>query len=300
VKEGTVIRIRFHGRGGHGVKTAGRILGTAAFLDRWQAQDSPLYGAERRGAAVASYARIDRGPIRERGPITDPDLIVVADETLLNDPGAGIRVGCRHSCVVFLNSDHRHDPKTFPCPVVTRDLNALALEMLGKRSALSAPLGAVACALVGLPHEHTLEAVRRELGELGLAATVIDRNVKLAERVCELLRPLPFAEQAPEPQIAALLHRATHMPAPLGIPIILASGNSPERHTGSWRLFRPVVDRNACTRCGVCFACCPDSAIALDAADYPVIDTENCKGCLICLEQCPLKAIHEEREVRSW
>jgi pyruvate ferredoxin oxidoreductase gamma subunit len=36
-----VIRVRFHGRGGQGMKTASRILGTAALLDGRLAQDSP-------------------------------------------------------------------------------------------------------------------------------------------------------------------------------------------------------------------------------------------------------------------
>ena len=42
-------RIRFHGRGGQGIKTAGRILGTTFFLEGFNVQDAPLYGAERRG-----------------------------------------------------------------------------------------------------------------------------------------------------------------------------------------------------------------------------------------------------------
>ena len=44
--------VRFHGRGGQGAKTASRILGTAAFLEGFVAQDSPIYGAERRGAPL--------------------------------------------------------------------------------------------------------------------------------------------------------------------------------------------------------------------------------------------------------
>jgi hypothetical protein len=37
--------VRFHGRGGQGAKTASRILGTAAYLEGFMAQDSPIYGA---------------------------------------------------------------------------------------------------------------------------------------------------------------------------------------------------------------------------------------------------------------
>jgi pyruvate ferredoxin oxidoreductase gamma subunit len=48
-------RIRFHGRGGQGMKTAGRILGTAFFLTGFEVQDAPRYGAERWGAPIFAY-----------------------------------------------------------------------------------------------------------------------------------------------------------------------------------------------------------------------------------------------------
>jgi len=85
--------VRFHGRCGQGAKTASRILGTAAFLDGFIAQDSPLHGAERRGAPVVAFTRIARAPILERGVIAQPDLVVVADETLLRDPAARVLEG---------------------------------------------------------------------------------------------------------------------------------------------------------------------------------------------------------------
>ena len=72
-----MISIRFHGRGGHGMKTASRILGSAAFISGRHAQDSPIYGAERRGAAVAAFTRVSDAPILERGVIAHPDVIVV-------------------------------------------------------------------------------------------------------------------------------------------------------------------------------------------------------------------------------
>jgi pyruvate ferredoxin oxidoreductase gamma subunit len=96
--------VRFHGRGGQGAKTASRILGTAAFLKGFVAQDSPIYGAERRGAPVAAFTRIDSGPIRERGMIFSPALVVVADDTLLDDPSARVLEGVRDGTAVFVNS----------------------------------------------------------------------------------------------------------------------------------------------------------------------------------------------------
>jgi len=69
-----MLRVRFHGRGGQGIKTASQILGTAAFLSGFQSQDFPLYGAERRGAPIVAFTRINKTPILERGPISIPDF----------------------------------------------------------------------------------------------------------------------------------------------------------------------------------------------------------------------------------
>jgi 2-oxoacid:acceptor oxidoreductase delta subunit (pyruvate/2-ketoisovalerate family) len=85
-----------------------------------------------------------------------------------------------------------------------------------------------------------------------------------------------------------------------GAPAILATGNAQQRQTGNWRVTTPLIDRDRCTRCGLCFVQCPDGAIALDAEGYPVIDYDHCKGCMICRQVCPIEAISLEKEVRAW
>ena len=83
-------RIRFHGRGGQGMKTASRILGTAFFFEGFEVQDAPRYGAERRGAPIFAYVRASKETINERGIITAPDLVIVADDSLIAIPAAGV------------------------------------------------------------------------------------------------------------------------------------------------------------------------------------------------------------------
>ena len=68
-------RIRFHGRGGQGMKTASRVLGSAFFCAGFEVQDAPRYGAERRGAPIFAFVRAAREPINERGIIRRPDLV---------------------------------------------------------------------------------------------------------------------------------------------------------------------------------------------------------------------------------
>jgi pyruvate ferredoxin oxidoreductase delta subunit len=62
--------------------------------------------------------------------------------------------------------------------------------------------------------------------------------------------------------------------------------------TGSWRVFRPVVDKAKCNECGLCAMYCPDNAI--DGELH--VDLDFCKGCGICANECPKKAITMVRE----
>lgn len=299
-----MLRVRFHGRGGHGIKTASRILGTAAFLSRFQVQDAPIYGAERRGAPIAAYTRIDVEPIQERGIVPDPDLILIADETLLRDPAGGVLVGRQYASVVFINSPR--DGSSFAteysigCPVVTEDLTAVTAKVIGRGSALSAALGAVATALAEINRDDVLaRAVRAELGSIFLPPELIEKNVEVAKEVCKgvsavRLRGRPAATAIPP------LHTPVHLPGAEGVPIIASPGNAVKRHTGSWRIVRPAIDCTACTHCRLCLTLCPDAAIHLDEHGAPVVDYGNCKGCMICGHECPVHCIHEEKEVRAW
>ena len=299
-----MLSVRFHGRGGHGIKTASRVLGTAAFLGGMHAQDSPVYGAERRGAAITAFTRIDIEPILERGVIADPDLILIADETLLADPVARVLGGAEAASAVFVNSSLEPDLLAsrygIDSPVLTLDLTGIATEIVGRSSALSSVLGAVSCKLSGVvPEDWMIRAVREELASLELAPAVIERNVEAARRAYAGVRPLPIL--AGKKFVSAGSTRSPTYAAPdEGTAIIYSPGNSVARHTGSWRIFRPVIQLDDCTRCMICLVRCPDAAISLNNSGYPVIDYDNCKGCMICFEECPPKCIHEEREVRAW
>jgi pyruvate ferredoxin oxidoreductase gamma subunit len=73
-------------------------------LAGFEVQDAPLYGAERRGAPIFAYVRAARYPIQERGIIRRPDLVVVADDTLLAVPAAGVMTGVDEHTVVLIQS----------------------------------------------------------------------------------------------------------------------------------------------------------------------------------------------------
>jgi len=71
-------------------------------------------------------------------------------------------------------------------------------------------------------------------------------------------------------------------------------GEAASGKTGSWRTFRPVVDKEACNACGLCAQYCPDGVIDEELN----IDRKFCKGCGICANECPKRAIAMVREER--
>ncbi|MCD6185758.1 MAG: 4Fe-4S binding protein [Deltaproteobacteria bacterium] len=66
--------------------------------------------------------------------------------------------------------------------------------------------------------------------------------------------------------------------------------------TGKWRTFRPVLDAEACIKCGICYLYCPDGVILYQDDAVPEIDYTYCKGCGICVTVCPKKALEMVQE----
>ncbi len=76
--------IRLHSRGGQGGVTAAKLMALASFRDGKFATAAPFYGAERRGAPIVSFIRIDDKPIKIYSQIHSPDLVVVLDPSILD------------------------------------------------------------------------------------------------------------------------------------------------------------------------------------------------------------------------
>jgi pyruvate ferredoxin oxidoreductase gamma subunit len=77
------VEIRWHGRGGQGAKTAALLFGEAAMSLGKYIQAFPEYGPERMGAPVASFNRISSAPINLHCSITNPNIVIVLDQTLM-------------------------------------------------------------------------------------------------------------------------------------------------------------------------------------------------------------------------
>ncbi len=68
--------------------------------------------------------------------------------------------------------------------------------------------------------------------------------------------------------------------------------------TGTWRVYRYIIDQTKCNKCGLCVIYCPTRSIKENNFNLE-IDLEFCKGCGICMMECPNKAIKRMREVKE-
>jgi pyruvate ferredoxin oxidoreductase gamma subunit len=283
-------RVRLHGRGGQGIKTAGRVLGSAFFAEGFEVQDAPRYGAERRGAAIFSYVRADRHPIHERGVILRPDLVVVADDTLIGVPGAGVTVGLHARAVVLAATSMSSD-------ALSAKLHAPSMVLTlqpGDPRHVGVRVAGAAARLLGVISRGAVEqAIEEELGEVSAAARAASREAALAA----------YDEMASEAGVVKSLPREGVLARPdwIELPADVASVAAPVVHggvnmapggTGLWRTLRPVVNESACHRCvWICGTMCPDGAITVGPSGHPRVDLEHCKGCMICVAECPSHAI---------
>jgi len=296
-----LVYVRFHGRGGQGVKTASRILGNAAHFEGYYTQDFPIYGAERRGAPVVAFTRIsdESSPIPERGYIFNPNLIILADESLLYDNLVNPLAGLQHNGVLFVNTGKTADKIAInrdDVRIVVEDLIDLSLKYVG-RTVISTGLGAVAAKLTGLIRWVSLEeGVKEELLEIGVKGEMLEKNILLAKACFERVYPTPLPiPKLDEPKKIVCV---SWMPPPKTIPELRNVGNTRIRKTGNWRIFKPTVNLEKCTRCGLCVVYCPEGVITM-TDERLEIDYDNCKGCLICFNECPMKAFNYVREVEA-
>ena len=72
---------------------------------------------------------------------------------------------------------------------------------------------------------------------------------------------------------------------------IITGGMDATSTTGEWRYQRPIVTKEKCNKCGLCWLYCPDSSIVPLEDGYYEPDLVYCKGCGICADECPKNAI---------
>lgn len=172
--ENEIINVVIHGRGGQGAVTASELIVEAAYLSGnfVDVAAYPSFGAERRGAPVQSYAKLSRTEkIWDRAQITHPKILIVFDETVLNQTIADSVV---KNGIVIINSDK--EPQYFvekykfkDVKLVIADINKYSLEKgltIDGAPVVNTPiLGLLSKALPELNLDNLKKVVLERMGE---------------------------------------------------------------------------------------------------------------------------------------
>ena len=180
VAEKTAYEIRWHGRGGQGAVTSAKILAEAAYHSGFAGVTSqPSFGAERRGAPITASTRLAHEPIRVLSQVTQPDIVVVLDDSLLGVANAAAGLAPGGMVIVNTNRPVSVLGVTGDAHVVVSDVTgaAMAADLIvgGQPMVSTAILGAIAAA-TGLI---TMESVEAAIGH-AFSGKAAAKNIEAA------------------------------------------------------------------------------------------------------------------------
>lgn len=149
-----MIEITIHGRGGQGGVTLAKLIATAEFLRGKHVQAFGVYAAERSGAPLQAYVRVDKKEITNHNQVRTPDHLIVLDRTLIAE---GITVGLKDDGWIILNTPEAPEAfaKIFPGrSVATIDATRIAVENeLGTKAVpiVNTTVFGAACKVLDIP-----------------------------------------------------------------------------------------------------------------------------------------------------
>jgi len=275
---------------------AAQTLAEAAVIEGRHAHAFPYFGAERRGAPVMAFARINDEKISIKSQVYEPDLLVVLDESLLDiEPVAR---GLKKDGKAVINS--RKPPGDIDLGIevecATVPATNIALEFLKAPIVNTAILGGVAKVSGLVSMDSMRQAIKNRFGEkFGEVAARVNSDAAAAAYeqtvigMCKGRRPLPVKR--------AWLPEWRDIPIGNTLSIdsmngfLVGPGGARQNLTGSWRVQTPRYEKTKCVRCLRCWFSCPEGCIKREEDDFVHWDLNYCKGCGICSQVCPVKAI---------
>lgn len=180
VETDRMIEVRFHGRGGQGVVTAAKLLAETAMKEGKYFQALPDYGGERMGAPIRAYTRISSSPIVPHCLVTEPDIVIVVDPTLMDS--IDVTEGIRGEGIIVVNTplspnEIRSKIHYNKGKVVTVDATRIALHTLGRNVPNVPMLGALVKVADIVSKESLGNMVKYKLGTT-LPQKVVEANME--------------------------------------------------------------------------------------------------------------------------
>lgn len=296
--------IRMESVGGFGANLAGKILGEAGVLGMgFNGSNFSSYGSEKKGSPLKAFVRFcdPDVTVRVNTPITEPHMLVIFLETMIDTPG--IISGAGKDTTVIVNTplspDEMRDKMKLQCgTVVTVDAMKIAVEE--KTRVNTALLGTVSAASGFIDPEAIKDYIRKNLGKK--YAFLVEPNLKTFDRGYKEFSKKFFEDDGkyPPQPFRRDGQKLGYMNQPIG-GVITTPGNSIHKDlTVSRSGWIPVLLKSKCTHCGECDITCPDYSFEWGneknkkGKDVQVLNKivyKHCKGCLRCVEICKFDAL---------
>jgi pyruvate ferredoxin oxidoreductase gamma subunit len=179
-----IIEVRWHGRGGQGAVTASKLLATSALAEDKYIQAFPEYGPERMGAPIQSFTRISDEPIKIHCHVTNPDMVVVLDPTLIGT--VDITEGLSEDGIIVVNTSEspaqiRKKLNLKGRKIFTVDASKIALEELGRSLPNTPMIGALIRATGLLKLENVINDIKDKFSGK-FSQKIVDGNVNAIKR----------------------------------------------------------------------------------------------------------------------
>ncbi|MFC1860516.1 pyruvate ferredoxin oxidoreductase subunit gamma [Chloroflexota bacterium] len=177
-----LVEIRWHGRGGQGSVTSAELVAQAAINEGKFAQAFPSFGPERRGAPVLAFVRINsKEPIRIRAGVTEPDVVVVLDPSLLSI--VNVTSGLKKNGILVINTKESFKAIKSEFKVkqqlATIDATKIAQELLGVPIVNTTMIGALIKATDVVKLESLIEPLEHRFDRLA------ERNINAMKKAYE-------------------------------------------------------------------------------------------------------------------
>jgi len=182
-----ITEVRWHGRGGQGTVTAAKIFAETAISGGNNVQAFPEYGPERMGAPLRAYNRVSAKPLSLHCQVTNPEIVVVVDNTLLST--VDVTEGTPEDAIYVINTPD--DPKTVRektkitnGSIYTVDATRISLETMGRPIPNTPMLGALAKVTDVISKDNLIADTKTNLSKK-LSEEVVKKNLEAINRAYE-------------------------------------------------------------------------------------------------------------------
>lgn len=188
-----IFEIIFHARGGQGAKAAAEIIAQAAVSEGKFVQAFPQFGPERSGAPTKTFVRISDVEIRTHEPVTDPDVVVVLDETILDSETVTVGLDNREALIVNTKKSVEEIQKKlsehgvkFEGRIYPIDANGISMEIVGQPRPNTVILGKFV-QVTETAKLSSIVAQFRDIFENKLGKEMTDKNILAIEKAYDTI-----------------------------------------------------------------------------------------------------------------